>query len=105
MKTKSIKHKLDGHLNWVRSLAKLENGELASASADKTIIIWDLKKNKSLTNKNGRCPRRGEFGGLIFPAVCHNFCDSDNSCPLEKKCCKVSACMKTCLGMLFNYLS
>ena len=104
LKSKSIKHKLDGHLDWVRSLAKLENGELASASADKTIIIWDLKKSKSLTNKNGRCPRREEIS-FGFPAVCHDYCDSDSSCPLEKKCCKVSACMKTCLGKLFNYLN
>ena len=35
---------LKGHSNWVRSLAVLPNGDLASGSGDETIIIWDLNK-------------------------------------------------------------
>ena len=37
-----IKFKLEGHSNGILSLALLNNGNLASGSADKTIRIWDL---------------------------------------------------------------
>jgi len=38
---------LNGHSDWVRSLAVLQDGSLASGSYDKTIRIWDTKTGQS----------------------------------------------------------
>ena len=41
-----LKNQLKGHSDSVWSLAIFPNGDLASGSRDKTIIIWDLNECK-----------------------------------------------------------
>ncbi len=44
---------LNGHFDWVRSLAVLQDGSLASGSYDNTIRIWDTKTSQSIKLLNG----------------------------------------------------
>ena len=44
---------LEGHENWVNSLAVLEGGRLASGSGDHTIKIWDLATGACVATLEG----------------------------------------------------
>jgi WD40 repeat protein len=44
---------LEGHTDGVNSLVCLNNGNLASASMDTTIILWDANRGLSLTILEG----------------------------------------------------
>ena len=45
--------RLRGHLNYVYSVSQLEDGRLASASADYSIKIWDLTTSEAVQTLKG----------------------------------------------------
>ena len=50
-----------GHTNWVRSLVVLANGDLASGSYDKTIIIWNTQNGQKKQTLVGHTDRVGSL--------------------------------------------
>ena len=61
---------LEGHKNWVNTIAISNNGDIISGSWDKSIKVWDGKDFKllnTLDQKNG-----GHSGGVCSLIISNN---------------------------------